>query len=350
MHLNPHRLRFALAAWAAFAVAGTATFAKAANPLVPCRLGGIDTQVLCGKVTRPLDEAKPQGKTIDVHYAVLPAVARNKLPDPVVVFAGGPGQSGLKLAGVAQTLLSRLRNRRDVVLFDQRGVGKSMGLACKSDAKESLAAAKDLAQLPKRMQDCKAALKAKHGLVEEHFTHFTTAAASRDLEAIRVHLGAEQLNLFGASYGTRAALDYMRQYPKHVRRAVIDGVAPPDMVLPLSFATDTQAALDAVFAACESDKACNQRYPSLAEALKQSLDRLPMTVELRHPLTLQTERVTLKPELLINTLRSPLYGPVFAQALPFVISQAAKGDYAPWLGLANGVGAAGGELAYLQER
>ena len=54
----------------------------------------------------------------------------------------------------------------------------------------------------------------------------------QDLDAVRAALGAERINLVGASYGTRAALEYQRQFPRRVRRAVIDGVAPPDMVLP----------------------------------------------------------------------------------------------------------------------
>ena len=55
-------------------------------------------------------------------------------------------------------------------------------------------------------------------------------------------LGAQKVNLIGGSYGTRAALEFLRQFPQHVRRMVIDGVAPPDMVLPLSFSPDAQAA------------------------------------------------------------------------------------------------------------
>ncbi|MFX8504424.1 alpha/beta fold hydrolase, partial [Acinetobacter baumannii] len=70
---------------------------------------------------------------------------------------------------------------------------------------------------------------------------FTTTIAMQDMDAVREALGVPQWNLVGASYGTRAALDYLRQFPTRVRRTVIDGVAPPDMVLPASFSTDNQA-------------------------------------------------------------------------------------------------------------
>ena len=56
----------------------------------------------------------------------------------------------------------------------------------------------------------------------------------QDLDAVRAALGAERINLVGVSYGTRAALEYHAPVPAAVRRSVLDGVAPPDMVLPAS--------------------------------------------------------------------------------------------------------------------
>lgn len=313
--------------------------------LEPCQLAGIETQVTCGKVTRPLDASKPQGKQLDVHFAVLPAIARNKLPDPVILFAGGPGQSGLKLAPMAQGLLGRLRNRRDVIVFDQRGVGKSMDLSCPASPRESTAST-DMQQIAQRILKCKTELKAKHGLVEESLIHFTTVDSSRDVDAIRQAVGAQQLNLVGASYGTRAALDYMRQYPQQVRRVVIDGLAPPDMVLPRSFEVDIQAAWDGVVKACEADKTCNARYPNLKAALDKAIAALPQPVELRHGVTLQRERVVFTRDMLLTALRPPLYAPHLAQALPFAVTQASQGDYGPLASLAGGMASPGTELAW----
>ena len=72
---------------------------------------------------------------------------------------------------------------------------------------------------------------------------FTTTLAMQDLDAVRQALGVPQWNLIGASYGTRAGLEYQRLFPQAVRRNVLDGLAPPDIALPKSFSTDTQAAL-----------------------------------------------------------------------------------------------------------
>ena len=89
----------------------------------------------------------------------------------------------------------------------------------------------------------------------------------QDLDAVRRALGAERIDLVGVSYGTRVALEYQRQFPQAVRRSVLDGVAPPDMVLPASFSSDNQAALDALLAACAAEAACARDHPDAARAL-----------------------------------------------------------------------------------
>ena len=61
---------------------------------------------------------------------------------------------------------------------------------------------------------------------------------------MRRQLGVERVDLVGGSYGTRVALEVLRQFPQSVRRTVIDGVAPANMALPASFSTDNQAAFD----------------------------------------------------------------------------------------------------------
>ena len=98
--------------------------------LKPCWLKGVAHEALCASVQRPLDPAQPDGVRIDVHFAVLPALAHNKLPDPVFFFAGGPGQSAIELAGPLAAQMGRLNNRRDLVFVDQRGTGRSAPLRC----------------------------------------------------------------------------------------------------------------------------------------------------------------------------------------------------------------------------
>ena len=301
--------------------------------LAPCRLAGVEHDALCGSVRRPLDPAAPQGTAIDVHFAVLPALARNRRPDPVFFFAGGPGQSAIELAGQVSRLLARLTNRRDIVLVDQRGTGRSAPLACDPPRPtQPLAETLDPVRAEARLAECRARLqRLPHG----DLRRYTTALAVQDADAVRIALGAAQIDLVGGSYGSRVVLEFMRQFPRAVRRAVIDGVAPPDMVLPASFSTDNQATLDAVFTACDGEAACRSRHPDLRDDWRGLLSGLPREVTVAHPVTGRVQRLTLTRDALLSLVRGPLYSPALASALPFALSEAAGGRFEALAGLAS---------------
>jgi pimeloyl-ACP methyl ester carboxylesterase len=336
------------------AVAPTAATAEtpAGPALTPCALRGVAHPVLCGRLQRPLNPAEPGGRQIDLHYAVLPALARQKKPDPVFFFAGGPGQSAIALAGTINRLLARFANRRDIVLIDQRGTGRSAPLRCPGDDDPTrpLAQQLDNAAAERALHDCRESLqRLPHGDLRQ----FSTPVAMQDAEAVRQALGAARVNLVGMSYGTRAALEYLRQFPHAVRRVVLDGVVAPDAPLPQAMAADGEAALGALLAWCEADAECHAAHPALGAHWRQLRETLrkegPRRVTLTHPLTGRTETVTLTAQTLAGLVRSPLYSPVLASGLPLAIEQAAAGQREGWdalVGLASAMGGGrGGELA-----
>ncbi|HEY1395858.1 alpha/beta hydrolase [Roseateles sp.] len=322
------------AALAAFSGGGARAEAPA-QVLQPCRVDGVPTEVLCGSLKRPLDPARPDGVRIDVHYVVVPALARNKLPDPVLLLAGGPGQSAIALTATVMPRLSRLNYRRDLVFVDQRGTGRSAPLACPDNSTRSLDELLKPGAKVRLLEQCRDALKQ---LPYGDLRFFTTTIAMQDMDAVRAALGAERWNLVGASYGTRAALEYQRQFPDRVRRSIIDGVAPPDMVLPVSFSQDSQRALDAVFTACAADAACTARFPGLRSEWQALLKSLPRKVSFTHPLTGQPEEATLTREGLLGLVRPPLYAPGVAAALPAALHEASLGRFDAMAGLAGQLG------------
>ncbi|HET7525497.1 MAG TPA: alpha/beta hydrolase [Burkholderiaceae bacterium] len=314
----------------------------AADPK-PCHLKGVTHEALCGSVRRPLDPARPAGMQIDVHFAVLPALARNKLPDPVFFFAGGPGQSAIDLAGPVAAQLGRLNNRRDLVFVDQRGTGRSAPLRCETDGSvlQSLSEQFDPQRQLAELASCRERLlRLPHG----DLRYYSTSIAMRDADAVRGALGAPLVNLVGASYGTRAALEFMRQFPRTVRRAVLDGVAPPDMVLPAAFSTDNQRALDNLFDWCATDAQCQARYPQLPAQWRAVLNGLPRQVRLANPLTGQPESMVLTRDEVLGMVRSPLYVPALAAALPAAISEAAAGRFDALAGLGSALSGPGPAL------
>ena len=319
----------------ALALAGAASALHAGEPaLAECRVPGIRHAVQCGVVQRPLDPARPAATKIDVHFVVVPAMARRKLPDPVFVLAGGPGQSAIGIAPSTLPLFSRLNNRRDIVFVDQRGTGRSAPLVCPDTRHDPLADQAGSERQFELLMACQVALlKLPYIRAPGDLGLFTSTIAVQDLDAVRRQLGVPRINLVGVSYGTRAALEYMRQFPAAVRRSVLDSVAPPDMALPASFSTDGQAAWDALLRFCEHDTDCQRRYPTLRTDWAALLHSLPKPVSATHPLTGTLEHFPLTREMVLGAVRGALYSPAVAAALPAAITAAALGRYDGLVGI-----------------
>ena len=312
-----------------------------AADLAPCRLKGIEREVRCGRIEVPEDPDRADGRKIAIHFAVVPALAKNKSPDPLFVLAGGPGQAATRVAPLMQPVLSRLNARRDIVYVDQRGTGDSNRLDCERGKKLlSLSESAD----PMRAVDQLAACAKQVG-ERADLRQYATWIAMRDLDAVRAVLGADRINLWGGSYGTRAALEYLRQYPQRVRSVVLDGVAPATMVLPASFGVDSDVALQRMIDACAADTACRTHYPQLDGDIKRLLfvaergTRVPVT----HPLTGEGETLPLDRSVLASLLRAPLYAPQLAAVLPFALAQAGRGNYDPLFALTSALTARMGE-------
>ena len=314
--------------------------------LSPCRIDGVAHEALCGTLVRPLDAALEGGVKIELHYAVLPALARNKKSDPVFFLAGGPGQSAIGLAGTVSRLLSRFGQRRDIVLVDQRGTGRSAALDCGDEPPARPLS--DQLDPQRQLQRARECLRKLQALPHGDLRHYGTTAAMADLDDVRQALGAERINLVGVSYGTRAALEYLRLYPQQVRRVVLDGVAPPDMALPEASAPDAQAAFDALLQSCAQDAACGSRHPELRKAWQTLLASSPRTVTVAHPLTGRDETLLLTRDMLLGMVRASLYAPTTASALPAALDAAAQGRFAPLLGLASALAPARRQAALAQ--
>lgn len=162
-----------------------------------------------------------------------------------------------------------MRARRDVVFVDQRGTGDSHRLQCRIVAEGSAAQGAFGDLLPAdRIRACREAL----GPIAD-LRLYTTPIAMDDLDEVRAAMGYRSINLYGTSYGSLAALQYLRQHPVRARSLTLAGVATPAQKLPLHFAAGAQAALDHVIADCAADAACHHAFPEL-----RSARRVPLVV------------------------------------------------------------------------
>lgn len=319
--------------WALIATLLAASCARpelsAIDRLHECTLEEGPTSAYCGTLSVFENRTTNQGRRIALKIVVAPALRRDPAPDPLFVLAGGPGQPAASMAPDLLPAFRRFRTDRDIVFVDQRGTGDSNRLGCDPSPDEIDEVVSDDARVEARFRACLAALDADPTL-------YTTPIAMDDLDEVRAFLGYEQISLWGGSYGTRAALVYLRQHEDHVKSAIIDGVAPPDMFLPLYVARDAQRALDRLFVDCQADATCAHTFPNLAadtSALFARLERERPIVKGIHPRTgLPLEMPLSRRDAALVVFRA-LYSPEIASLLPRVLTDAAAGNYQGLLAL-----------------
>lgn len=287
--------------------------------------GASPVKARCGTLRVAENPAAPDGRQIDLHVAVVPAVSRDPEPDPIFLLAGGPGQAATEAFLPLLPSMERMRFKRDVVLVDQRGTGQSNPLRCPEPAQtpEVLGVALPLRDQLAELSACRDALNTDPSL-------YRTDVAMADLDQVRAALGYEQVNLLGVSYGTRAALTYLRLYPERVRTLVLDGVVPPGWALGSSLSPDAQRALDLLFARCAQDAQCAETFPDLPgqfEALMTKLAAEPQEVTVPDPVTAAPKRVLVSPETVGITVRLMSYSDLSAALIPLAVNHAAQGDY-----------------------
>ena len=301
--------------------------------LVECRLPKLSTAARCGTLEVPEDRAKPDGRHIGIFVAVLPANTLSPKPDPLVILAGGPGQSATSLASFASRLVD-VRRTRDVVLVDQRGTGRSAPLTCAAFVPDEEAAeALDTDPIPRATQ-CVREL-AERGV---DVRQYTTQAFIADLEAVRIALGYPRWNLWGGSYGTRAALEYVRHYKDRVRSLVLDGVAPPAFKISIGVWSTREKALDALVAACDATASCRNAHPDLNGTLEKIRSRLQprgQTVRIVDPRTGEPQEVRLTYDAVLTGLHPLTYVPELAVTLPEILERGAAGDWSPLFAVAQ---------------
>ena len=312
----------------------------------PCTLtapqAAANVEALCSTLRVAEDPRQPDGRQIDLRIAWLtPEKNQVGTPDPVFFLAGGPGQAATEVAGVIAGPLREVRKQRDVFLIDQRGTGGSNPLDCRAANGEPMPMEEITGTDPAAIADYARACLA--GLADRADPAlYTTGQAIADLDAVRQALGVEQVNLIGASYGTRVAQQYAATYPQHTRAIVLDGVVPNDLVVGAEFAQTFQRAIEAQAALCRADAACAARFPvdtvTQLRTVVAGLKANPRTVGYRDPYTAQWRQEPLHAEAVTGLAFAFSYVPQMAALLPIVLDEAAQGRHDGLAALAHMAG------------
>ncbi len=267
------------------------------------------------------------GRMLELKIMILHAVDSQPEPDPIFILRGGPGVPAVDT--YAGLLFPWMRQKRDVVLVNQRGTGGTNELQCKLPGNDDniqgyLEPFFDTEVFRRELEE----LKKKADL-----RMYSTFNAMDDLNEIREALGYEKINLVGYSYGTRAALIYIKLHPGTVRSATLNGVAPTAFINPLYHAPAGQEAIEGLFAECAADPKCNGAFPDLPGKLATILQRLeaePAEATVKHPVTGKPEKVKLSREAFATSLRFMMYSIPGNRQVPRLIQQAYEGDFSPF--------------------
>lgn len=284
----------------------------------------------CGELLVKENPADAQSRDIAIHILRLPAISPAPKHDPLFLIQGGPGGSSIDMAAMIYGAFADVRKNRDLIFVDQRGTGKSNPMLC-DKLQDDDQLLPEFEQTEKTLQFIKACAEK----YQQQVSFYTTPYAVKDLDVVRRALGYEKINLWGVSYGTRVALEYMREFPQQTRAVILDGVAPVQIALPKYFQTDAQAALDAVNKECQAQEKCKLLYGDIVEKAehvtqrfaKALADNNPMKVQFEHPRNQQPTTAVLTPKWFAGLIFMSLYSRDLTVLLPHAISDADNGNY-----------------------
>jgi pimeloyl-ACP methyl ester carboxylesterase len=292
--------------------------------LTPCQIDGVAGDTKCGSHRVWEDRDAKMGRQIDLSIIVLSALERDRLPDPFFMLAGGPGDAPSFNARFFSRVFHDIRRKRDIVLVDLRGTGKSSPLLCPelSQPGNDGVFDADLLSVP-AVRACRARLEKSANL-----RLYTTEIAVDDLEDVRQALGYGPINLYGTSYGSRVAQVYMRRHPSSLRAVAMKGIVPASMAMPETHARAGQDAWQSVVARCRTDAACHEAYPLVEVEFRELLKRLESSPVMTLPASQQRPetRITVSRGLFAEAFRNVLYTPEGSAQAPKLVHQLVNGD------------------------
>jgi pimeloyl-ACP methyl ester carboxylesterase len=177
--------------------------------LAPCEAGA----ALCGRLLRPLDPTGRHGGRVGVAFALFPHRDRQAPALGTIVGAeGGPGYSSIAAGALYRDLFAPLMDRRDLLLMDYRGAGRSDALDCP--------------RLQAMRSQTVAAIGACGRALGRAAVLYGTGLAADDLAAVLEALAIDRVDLYGDSYGTFFGQVFAARHPERLRSLVLDGAFP----------------------------------------------------------------------------------------------------------------------------
>jgi pimeloyl-ACP methyl ester carboxylesterase len=283
-----------------------------------------------GKFSVPENRSNPSSRNIDLYFVRFKSTNPNP-GNPIVYLAGGPGGSGINTAkGNRFELFMAMREVADVIAFDQRGTGLSNHIpSCKTKASFPLdiPGKSDLyiSKMTEAAKKCISFWKNEGVQIEG----YTTIENANDLEALRKVLNTPKINLWGISYGSHLAFDFIKRYEKSIDKVVLTGLEGPDHTIKLP--EYNQNFLKTLNTKIQLDNAAAKEYPDLIKLMEDvfsSLEKQPVIIEITDPRSEKKIKVGIsKLDVQLVTSFFLTKNPENSVKLPYLFHQMKQGDY-----------------------
>jgi pimeloyl-ACP methyl ester carboxylesterase len=285
----------------------------------------------CGYLVVPENRAAPDGRRLRLAVAILSSRSPDPRPDPLVFLSGGPGLPALDfLSGEMRGgMWDHLRAEREIVFFDQRGTAYSEPRFCPEVTEEFFRLTfSGLRPEERQLRQREALARCSETMREAgvDLSQYNSVASVDDMQDLRRALGHEEWNLYGASYGSRLALEALRSAPEGIRSVILDGPAPPDVALHAERAVNLGDALSRLAAQCAAQPSCDAKFPDIENRFwkaVEELDERPLLVRGGARAGLP-DPIVADGRFLADGLFLALYAPQILPLAPLLIREASR--------------------------
>ncbi|MEQ9424960.1 MAG: alpha/beta fold hydrolase [Cyclobacteriaceae bacterium] len=257
----------------------------------------------CGFIMVPENHSEPNGKQIQLAFAVKKGKSDTGYPS--FQLSGGPGGDAMRNMNRFQR--DSLLEIGDIILVDQRGMGKSselpdMGADVIEILAEDLTLSEESIAQGRLMDSARQVMKGR-GVNPSNYNSTQNAL---DFGVLMDALGYEKYNLWGGSYGTKLGVYIMKHFPDRINAAVLTAPATLDNRALENRFPDLVNSLEKLLAHCAEDPECSAQYPNLSDSLFAAISKLKV-----EPLVMNLDEgdFIINPQDAIFLVRYMLYRP-----------------------------------------
>lgn len=293
-----------------------------------CRIEGYAYAIDC------IELPSQKEKDFDVRVFKVSATVRYPRPEPIVWIPDGLVLNPSERAPSMIATLSRVRAQRDFLWLELQSQQKKDLQACNPDTNITRLKIDDIANRIDPLQSPEPLINCQRNIVPPNdmkaFSYENIAAV---YESVRKKLGVKQVVVVAEGRGAEIALAWQQLAPEAIRFSVLDSPVFYKLDFNIEQAVSQENALKAVFNACRKSAQCNKNYPNPQSDFLTILEKLPQTISVKDPLTLQATTFEMTDQLFLQAMQFLLRSPSRAKTLPMLLASAQSGDWQPFVGM-----------------